>query len=665
MGAEMSGSDWTVTPNLGLYKPTVDADFDIWGDHWNSNADTLDTYFGPGAPHGPYVPIAGNVTMTGPLTLSGNAPAGSPLQAVPLQQVNLIVGNYLPLTGGQLSGNLIGTSIGLNAYVPPANMMPGIATPNWSLGPSPQPGTLQLAGNAWQSNTSVWSFLNTGPAAVLSVNSGGAGGFVFNTAPSGTAGTTPAWNGVVSIGPTGNIGVGSYVLPGDAVPGSILGQRQMSANLGNIDVCFNAYWNGTAWTRAAAAATATFQVWPGEFRWYTAPSAAVTVAPAWTQVMDLTSAALTVNVPETNNAGRVVITATGNNPSVCVWDKTYGAAGMFLGGGALELFFGQMDASGGYYNNNWYGYFDNSGNLYTRGNINCGGGTMTGSITGNCNAASYAYNWYNGSSWANFRWAGQGGMPSYVLGSNDGVNILVWQPQNLTYVSGGFTATGNIVSKGNTNACNLCMWAQDQGAAKIWFMGGSNIIYLGSADGGGNYAGTTYCHIDNAGSGTFPGALTCGSYVYPYGIVTGVQGTGQGFGFRDDGYTMIYWVNTRGEVSLTPYCDERIKEAIAPSQVDCLELVRRLPLHEFRYKKFHVETGGYSANPDGPIVPIGFIAQRVGEVFPDGEIGPSVARSQKVRHPVTHNINLNTIVAALTGAVQQLAARVQQLETMH
>jgi hypothetical protein len=35
-------SDYTQTPNYGLLKPIVNADNDVWGDHWNLNADTLD-----------------------------------------------------------------------------------------------------------------------------------------------------------------------------------------------------------------------------------------------------------------------------------------------------------------------------------------------------------------------------------------------------------------------------------------------------------------------------------------------------------------------------------------------------------------------------------------------------------------------------------------------
>lgn len=64
----MSGTgDYDLTPNLGLYKPVVDADLDMWGDHLNLNADILDD--------------------------------------VVQQQIDSLAG-YLPLSGGSLSGGL-------------------------------------------------------------------------------------------------------------------------------------------------------------------------------------------------------------------------------------------------------------------------------------------------------------------------------------------------------------------------------------------------------------------------------------------------------------------------------------------------------------------------------------------------------------------------------
>ena len=35
-------SGYSTTPNLGLKKPLTGADDDMWGTHWNSNADVLD-----------------------------------------------------------------------------------------------------------------------------------------------------------------------------------------------------------------------------------------------------------------------------------------------------------------------------------------------------------------------------------------------------------------------------------------------------------------------------------------------------------------------------------------------------------------------------------------------------------------------------------------------
>jgi hypothetical protein len=68
-------SDYTTTPNLGLLKPTPNADGDLWGDHLNQNADTLDALLGTTAP-GPFLPltggtVAGPLTVTGAMTLSG------------------------------------------------------------------------------------------------------------------------------------------------------------------------------------------------------------------------------------------------------------------------------------------------------------------------------------------------------------------------------------------------------------------------------------------------------------------------------------------------------------------------------------------------------------------------------------------------------------------
>jgi hypothetical protein len=70
----MSGTDYTVTPNLALFKPIPEKDVGNWGTHWNSNADTLDAWLATTAA-GKFLPRTGG-TMTGPLTLSSGAPSG-------------------------------------------------------------------------------------------------------------------------------------------------------------------------------------------------------------------------------------------------------------------------------------------------------------------------------------------------------------------------------------------------------------------------------------------------------------------------------------------------------------------------------------------------------------------------------------------------------------
>jgi len=75
----MSGTDYTLTPNLGLYKPTTDADVGMWGTHWNMNADALDAAYGNVGASAPVQSVAGR---TGVVTLasadiSGLAPSAT------------------------------------------------------------------------------------------------------------------------------------------------------------------------------------------------------------------------------------------------------------------------------------------------------------------------------------------------------------------------------------------------------------------------------------------------------------------------------------------------------------------------------------------------------------------------------------------------------------
>jgi hypothetical protein len=85
----MSGSDYTTTPNLNLYKPIFNADVGNWGAHWNSNADTLDSALGTGA-GGMFLPLAGG-TLTGALTVGGQTAYGK-VEVTPYNQYTAMAG---------------------------------------------------------------------------------------------------------------------------------------------------------------------------------------------------------------------------------------------------------------------------------------------------------------------------------------------------------------------------------------------------------------------------------------------------------------------------------------------------------------------------------------------------------------------------------------------
>jgi len=102
----MSGTDWTRTTNLQLYKPIYDQDAENWGTHLNWNADVIDGMFGAGS-SAPWLPLAGG-TMSGGLmvTATGGNTARS-VQDRAADVVNVLDygarGNTIGLSGGAIT----------------------------------------------------------------------------------------------------------------------------------------------------------------------------------------------------------------------------------------------------------------------------------------------------------------------------------------------------------------------------------------------------------------------------------------------------------------------------------------------------------------------------------------------------------------------------------
>ena len=95
-------SEYTTTPNLGLYKPDYNGDDELWGLHLNANADVIDMAL----TGGPFVPLAGT-TMLGMLTLF--ADPVNDLDACTKHYADTKAASgesFLPLGGGTMTGML-------------------------------------------------------------------------------------------------------------------------------------------------------------------------------------------------------------------------------------------------------------------------------------------------------------------------------------------------------------------------------------------------------------------------------------------------------------------------------------------------------------------------------------------------------------------------------
>jgi len=78
------------------------------------------------------------------------------------------------------------------------------------------------------------------------------------------------------------------------------------------------------------------------------------------------------------------------------------------------------------------GYYVKPSGLSNLASLNVGGSAVVTNNGGNYNIA-VAHLLINGTTWdSNWNWSGQGGQPTWLWGSNDGVNMYVWNPSNFS-----------------------------------------------------------------------------------------------------------------------------------------------------------------------------------------------------------------------------------------
>lgn len=142
--------------------------------------------------------------------------------------------------------------------------------------------------------------------------------------------------------------------------------------------------------------------------------------------------------------------------------------------------------------------------------------------------------------------------------------------------------------------------------------------------------------------------------------------TGVGFKFTWDGYQC--WArldNGNVDWGLANACDERLKSDIEPSTHNCLETIRKIRLWQYRWKDHRIRPGyPRPAKPDAPIIPIGFVAQRLLEDFPQGvqaKMRPPKGFKNLWDHTI-RNSDSNTMMALICGAIQELDNEITKRE---
>jgi len=114
--------------------------------------------------------------------------------------------------------------------------------------------------------------------------------------------------------------------------------------------------------------------------------------------------------------------------------------------------------------------------------------------------------------------------------------------------------------------------------------------------------------------------------------------------------------NSDGNVAFAASSDERLKMDIAPSKVVGLDVLNKIQMSEFRWKK---------DGSDGPLTKLGFVAQNCEEAYPE-MVGSTSASLWSQHGELDHDVKTVTpseLIPVLVKAVQELTAKVAELES--
>lgn len=260
-------------------------------------------------------------------------------------------------------------------------------------------------------------------------------------------------------------------------------------------------------------------------------------------------------------------------------------------------------------------------------------GTFTSAGFGGLSAkASTLSNGGGGGNAMQFNYAGQGGQPLYVWGSDDtsiGSQNYVWNPANFSVAYATNANGANYASNaGNAYACSG----------------------LSSRAGNGPDGGTFYCShtvqatkLHVAGFNPSAAGIVC--------VADNANNNNVGPAIQFYAYTSAFRgsINVRSDgTNYTSSSDYRLKTDYAPIQ-NAVDRVNTLNPLNFKW----IESG--SRND-------GFLAHEVAEVVPNAVSGIKDAVDDD-GNPIIQSIDMSKLIPLLTAAIQELSARVTALES--
>jgi hypothetical protein len=258
-------------------------------------------------------------------------------------------------------------------------------------------------------------------------------------------------------------------------------------------------------------------------------------------------------------------------------------------------------------------------------------------------ATNWALQWLE--SGGTLRWIANGAQVFSVDGAGSIVNS-----GNLTVgdnISAGLQISSNtMVANGITSNGNIVAAAQVSGNTALFnaITSNGNIAAAGTSSAGtGSFTNLT------VGAGTFSSSADLST---PHGMAATAY-TGTVIGFSNSGATLTFHAfgGTSASWAFTP-SDERLKENIEPYSGSALGEIERLKLIKFDMPFEDAPAKHYDC---------GFSAQNVREIMPDAVFESNHAAAGDPEM-MRLSIEQLPLIARLVGAVQELSARVKELE---